>query len=265
MPLTITADIQNITNNKIAWEISNAILKAGQLGFAIDSNNFKIGDGIHKWNELSFPNRQELEAAITRIENLEDIIILKADITYVDTEFAKYTKTIDLDNFIENSIKNIYVKTNDLSTLVTNIITINVEDNLYSSSKTTALSANQGRILNTIKANKDDVPIIYAGNGITISQTDNNVTITNSLPNVDTIIVDALTSTSTTSALSANQGRIIGILLNTKLNISDLHIVDNLLSTSSTSVLSARQGKILNDDKASRSELPSILDYLIYS
>jgi hypothetical protein len=265
MPLSITADIQNVTNNNVAWDISNFILKAGQLGFAIDTNRFKIGDGIHVWSDLPLPNRQELEAAITRIESLEDTIILKADKTYVDTEFTKYTKTVDLSNYIENSINTTYVKLVDMPTLVTNIITINVEDNLYSSSKTTALSANQGRILNSIKANKTEVPIIYAGDGISIAQSSNNVTITNTKPNIETIIVDNLTSNSTTSALSANQGRILNIILSTKLNISDLRIVDNLNSSSSTSVLSARQGRILNEDKASRSELPTILDYLIYS
>jgi hypothetical protein len=54
-----------------------------------------------------------------------------------------------------------------------------------------------------------------------------------------TPIIDNLTSTSTTSALSANQGRI--------LNEKSVTVEDNLNSTSTTNALSANQGRILNE------------------
>jgi hypothetical protein len=62
----------------------------------------------------------------------------------------------------------------------------------------------------------------------------------NLLKNTD--IVDNLTSTSTTSVLSANQGSVLKTLIDSKTNTP---VIDNLNSTSTTSALSANQGKIL--------------------
>lgn len=84
--------------------------------------------------------------------------------------------------------------------------TIDVVDNLMSTSTTSALSANQGRILNEKKLEASN---IIAGDNITLDKNGNDVTINASQINV----VDNLTSTSATDALSANQGN---VLYNTK-------------------------------------------------
>ena len=55
-------------------------------------------------------------------------------------------------------------------------------------------------------------------------------------------IEDSLTSTSSTDALSANQGKVLNDI---KINISD--IVDNCTTNDASKVLSAKQGKVLND------------------
>lgn len=60
-----------------------------------------------------------------------------------------------------------------------------------------------------------------------------------------TPVVDDLNSTSTTSALSANQGRVLKGLVDGKLAKSD--VVNSLSDTSTTKALSAAQGKALND------------------
>lgn len=60
-----------------------------------------------------------------------------------------------------------------------------------------------------------------------------------------TPVVDNLDSTSTTSALSANQGRVLKGLVDGKLAKSD--VVNSLSDTSTTKALSAAQGKALND------------------
>lgn len=60
-----------------------------------------------------------------------------------------------------------------------------------------------------------------------------------------TPVVDNLNSTSTTSALSANQGRVLKGLVDGKLAKSD--VVNSLSDTSTTKALSAAQGKALND------------------
>ena len=57
-------------------------------------------------------------------------------------------------------------------------------------------------------------------------------------------IIDSLTSTSTTSALSANQGKV----LNDKIEaIPSISVINNLTSTSTTDALSAYQGNLLNN------------------
>lgn len=59
-----------------------------------------------------------------------------------------------------------------------------------------------------------------------------------------TTVVNNLTSTSTTSALSAYQGKVLkGLIDTTSVAIPD--VINNLTSTSTTNALSAYQGKIL--------------------
>ena len=60
-----------------------------------------------------------------------------------------------------------------------------------------------------------------------------------------TPVVDSLDSTSTTSALSANQGRVLKGLVDGKLAKTD--VVNSLSDTSTAKALSAAQGKALND------------------
>ena len=79
---------------------------------------------------------------------------------------------------------------------------IEVIDNLTSTSAVDALSANQGRVLNEKKL---EVSNIIAGDNITLDKNGNDITVNASQVNV----VDNLTSTSATDALSANQGRIL--------------------------------------------------------
>ena len=59
------------------------------------------------------------------------------------------------------------------------------------------------------------------------------------------IPIDNLNSTSTTDALSANQGKVLNDKI---LGLNIPSVVDNLTSTSKTNALSANQGKILNDN-----------------
>lgn len=73
-------------------------------------------------------------------------------------------------------------------------------------------------------------------------------------------VLDVLTSTSTTAALSANQGRILAGKIPT--------IINNLTSTSTTSALSAAQGKALNGSISSLNttvknlNVPKVVDVL---
>lgn len=67
-------------------------------------------------------------------------------------------------------------------------------------------------------------------------------------------VINNLTSTSTTNALSANQGKVLNETIDgVSHSVSDLNttvsnlVVDNLTSTSTTNALSANQGRILNE------------------
>ena len=62
---------------------------------------------------------------------------------------------------------------------------------------------------------------------------------------IESNIEDSLTSTSSTDALSAKQGKVLKDLVDTKVNTSD--IINNLTSTATNKPLSAAQGKTLND------------------
>lgn len=135
---------------------------------------------------------------------------------------------------------------------------LGVQNNLTSTSTTDALSAYQGYLLSN-----RSVP----GGGTTgqvlkkKSNTDNDLE-WGSLPTLATVattgaysdlsgkptiptVTDNVTSTSTTSALSANQGKLLNDKLGNYLLTSS--VVNNLTSTSTTAPLSAAQGKALND------------------
>ncbi len=176
-------------------------------------------------------------------------------------------------------------------------------DNLVSTSTTDSLSANMGRQLKfeidnaviRIADNESDVisnatetatlaarvTVVESNIGFNATNiTDLNdrlLAIESSPSGVDFSVVDNLTSTSTTDALSANQGRVLNDMyftLNsdyilTKSDVIDnannianhesrivaiennggagFGVVDSLLSTSTTDALSANQGKVLKD------------------
>lgn len=61
------------------------------------------------------------------------------------------------------------------------------------------------------------------------------------------LVIDNLTSTSTTNALSANQGRILNQAIDDVSHSVDDLVIDNLTTDDATKALSAKQGKVLND------------------
>jgi hypothetical protein len=36
------------------WELANPILAPGEIGFETDTNQFKLGDGVNRWEDLSY-------------------------------------------------------------------------------------------------------------------------------------------------------------------------------------------------------------------
>jgi hypothetical protein len=42
------------------WASKNPILAVGEPGFALDTNQLKIGDGINAWNSLPYINNSDI-------------------------------------------------------------------------------------------------------------------------------------------------------------------------------------------------------------
>lgn len=73
------------------WAQVNPVLEQGEPGFAYDTKEFKIGDGITPWNDLGMANQDEFNEIISRIDNLRVIDLVDgadyATKQYVDSKF----------------------------------------------------------------------------------------------------------------------------------------------------------------------------------
>lgn len=112
-----------------------------------------------------------------------------------------------------------------------------------------------GQSLDQKLANKLESNNIQAGdNTINVSTSGNNVSITANLPASSTLIDNLTTTTAGQGALDAHQGKVLKDLIPT--------IVDDLTSTDATKALSAKQGYTLNQ-KFNDYTLTSALETLI--
>lgn len=50
----ILAKIINRTDSANHWNTVNPVLEAGEIGFEVDTNKFKIGDGQRRWRDLPY-------------------------------------------------------------------------------------------------------------------------------------------------------------------------------------------------------------------
>lgn len=62
--------IQIRRDNKARWADLNPILAAGEMGFEIDNNRLKIGNGITAWNSLPYITETDWSTIITQIDTL---------------------------------------------------------------------------------------------------------------------------------------------------------------------------------------------------
>ena len=67
--------IQIRRDTKAKWADLNPILAAGEMGFEIDNNRLKIGNGITAWNSLPYVTETDWSTIITQI----DILTQKLD------------------------------------------------------------------------------------------------------------------------------------------------------------------------------------------
>ena len=62
--------IQIRRDTKARWAELNPILAAGEMGFEIDNNRLKIGNGITAWNSLPYITETDWSTIITQIDTL---------------------------------------------------------------------------------------------------------------------------------------------------------------------------------------------------
>ena len=62
--------IQIRRDTKARWADLNPILASGEMGFEIDNNRLKIGNGITAWNSLPYITETDWSTIITQIDTL---------------------------------------------------------------------------------------------------------------------------------------------------------------------------------------------------
>ena len=62
--------IQIRRDTKAKWADLNPILASGEMGFEIDNNRLKIGNGITAWNSLPYITETDWSTIITQIDTL---------------------------------------------------------------------------------------------------------------------------------------------------------------------------------------------------
>lgn len=56
----MSSQIQVRRGTATEWSNSNPILAQGEIGFEIDTNKIKIGDGLTNWDSLSYANSPDV-------------------------------------------------------------------------------------------------------------------------------------------------------------------------------------------------------------
>ena len=261
------------------WAANDPVLQLGEIAADMDKHGLKVGDGTHKWSELPFCTAEIINDLITGgtdkalsaeqgkvLKGLVDGKASRLDLTNLELRLTQLINNsrvdvLDQDWTSQEQKKALSANsgrilkgwidgkasTTDLTNLEQKLITlingsaVVVEDNLTSQSRVNALSANQGRVLKELvdgKASTTDLTNLETK----LIQLINNSTVD---------VIDNLTSTSTTSALSANQGRILKDLVDAASGGTSVVVEDKLTSTSKDNALSANQGRVL-DEKISK-------------
>lgn len=54
------------------WTAENPVLAAGEIGFELDTNRLKVGNGVNAWKVLPYLTETEVDALVTRVDKLEE-------------------------------------------------------------------------------------------------------------------------------------------------------------------------------------------------
>ena len=67
------------------WIKSDRVLYSGEIGIVKETGYYKVGDGVHKWNELEYPisifmSAVEIEGQTLKFKNINGDIVETIDI-----------------------------------------------------------------------------------------------------------------------------------------------------------------------------------------
>lgn len=76
--------LMNPVNTSSQWTSVNPILLNGEIAFESNTNKFKIGDGVHTWNELPYAtiNNELIEGAGVIFTERTNDTQISADMRY---------------------------------------------------------------------------------------------------------------------------------------------------------------------------------------
>lgn len=88
------------------WESLNPMLLEGEIGLVLDTKSFKIGDGIHNWNDLDYSSNPTI---LQELGDSESALISQKKISSViNSGFLYYGWIIPTDNLNTDTFENVY-------------------------------------------------------------------------------------------------------------------------------------------------------------
>lgn len=138
--------IQQRRDTKARWEQFNPVLLEGEAGYVLDDvNRYKIGDGIHAWNDL--PYRGFDGTIVHDIGDSENAVMSQKAVSKKFTELG--SKVSDLETVISEGEKSVYAKYSTTAYSIpvkikkgTKYSVEVIADNVLSSTETTPLYVN---------------------------------------------------------------------------------------------------------------------------
>ena len=210
MPTSLRFQIRGDTAEE--WATKNPKLLVREIGYDSTTRRLKVGDGSKLWNDLAFLPPDVIDDLTTggsgNALSAEQGKVLKG---LVDTNASKLSE-------LEERI-------NDVAS---NGVT--VRDDFTHAEANTALSAGRGKVLYETKAEKSALTSAVTSlttqintKASTTQLTTLQTNLTNLITSSKVTVEDALTSTSTVNALSANQGRVLkGLVDSSKTELTNL-------------------------------------------
>ena len=245
------------------WTTANPTLAPGEIGFETDTNQFKIGDGVNQWEDLSyFKNLEDLGGS------LDDYVLIstKGQANGVASLNAQgvipseqIPSLVGLDTEITTAVNNAVTALVDGAPLALNTLNEIAAALQDDPSTVTALLTNFEGITDDLLAHQNDLSahgVAVAVVGTTDTQTLTNKTINgsaNTLTNIPQSAVNTLTTdlAAITGDITAIEGNVTTITGNVTTLQADVTAAEADIVTAQAGITSLENGILLKADIAS--------------